>query len=69
PSIFLGLEVIVNHVTLSHHDPGGAPSHYDLLVSLGIGYDATFSIEDLEAKLGYGPGTMNFILGKVRLNY
>jgi hypothetical protein len=69
PSIFLELEVIVNCTTWSHRDPGGAPSHYDLLVSLGIGHDATFSIEDVEAELGYGPGTMNFISGKVRLNY
>ncbi|KAG2345456.1 hypothetical protein BDR05DRAFT_880087, partial [Suillus weaverae] len=67
-SIFSGLEVIVNRVTWSHQDPGGALSHYNLLVSLGIGHDATFSIEDLEAELGYGPGTMNFILGKVLMH-
>lgn len=69
PSIFSGLEVIVNRVTWSHRDPGGALSHYDLLVSLGIGHNATFSIGDFEAELGYGPGTMNFISGKVRLIY
>jgi hypothetical protein len=69
PSIFSGLEIISNRTTFTHRDPGGAPSHYDLLVSLGIGHNATFSIEDIEAEFGYGPGTMNFISGKVRLNY
>ncbi|KAG1763081.1 hypothetical protein EDD22DRAFT_846611 [Suillus occidentalis] len=28
------LEVISNHMTLSHRDPGGAPSHYDMLHSV-----------------------------------
>ncbi|KAG2124300.1 hypothetical protein BD769DRAFT_1337396, partial [Suillus cothurnatus] len=65
PSIFLRLEVIVNHMTFSHQDPGGALSHYNLLVSLGIGHDATFYIEDFKAELGYGPEIMNFILEKV----
>ncbi|KAG2344989.1 hypothetical protein BDR05DRAFT_881382, partial [Suillus weaverae] len=53
PSIFLGLELISNQMTLSHWDPGRAPSHYDMSVSLGIEYDTIFSIEDLEAKLVY----------------
>lgn len=65
PSIFSGLEVIVNRTTLPHRDRGGAPSHYDLLVSLGVGHDATFSIQDLRADLDYSPGTMCFICGKV----
>ncbi|KAG1763077.1 hypothetical protein EDD22DRAFT_742087, partial [Suillus occidentalis] len=65
PSIFSGLEVISNHMTLSYWDPGGAPSHYDMLVSLGIEHDAIFSIEDLEAKLVYSPRTMTYIAGRV----
>jgi hypothetical protein len=65
PSIFSGLEVIVNHTTLPHCDHGRAPSHYDLLVSLGVSHNATFSIQDLRANLDYFPGTMCFICGKV----
>ncbi|KAG1721212.1 uncharacterized protein EDB91DRAFT_1019535, partial [Suillus paluster] len=65
PSIFSGLELIVNWVTLGHHDAGGASSHYDLLASLGIGHNANFRIEDLEAELDYFPGTLVSILGKV----
>ncbi|KAG1864347.1 hypothetical protein F4604DRAFT_1535688, partial [Suillus subluteus] len=65
PSIFSGLELIVNHVTLSHRDPGGAPSHYDMLVSLGIRDEAMFVIEDIGAELVYSPGTMVYIAGKV----
>lgn len=69
PSIFSGLEVISNRMTLSHRDPGGAPSHYDMLVSLGIEHDTIFSIEDLEAELVYSPGTMTYIAGRVRAYY
>ncbi|KAG1837478.1 hypothetical protein F4604DRAFT_1528074, partial [Suillus subluteus] len=65
PSIFSGLELIVNHVTLSHGNPGGAPSHYDMLVSLGIGHETMFVIEDIGVKLVYSPGTMVYIAGKV----
>ncbi|KAG1817891.1 hypothetical protein EV424DRAFT_1268237, partial [Suillus variegatus] len=65
PSIFSGLEVISNRMTLSHRDPGGAPSHYDMLVSLGIEHDTILSIEDLEAELVYSPGTMTYIAGRV----
>jgi hypothetical protein len=65
PSIFSGLEVIANRLTLPHRDSGGTRSHYDMLVSLGIGHDAIFSIKDLEADLDYFPGTMCFICGKV----
>ena len=65
PSIFSGLEVIANRLTLPHRDSGGAPSHYDMLMSLGIGHDAIFSIKDLGANLDYFPDTMCFISGKV----
>ncbi|KAG2335445.1 hypothetical protein BDR05DRAFT_857690, partial [Suillus weaverae] len=58
PPFFSGLELILNQMTLNHQDPGGAPSHYDMLVSLGIEHDTIFSIKDLEAKLVYSPGTM-----------
>ncbi|KAG1838547.1 hypothetical protein DFJ58DRAFT_629402, partial [Suillus subalutaceus] len=65
PPFFSGLELIVNHMTLSHRDPGGAPSHYDILVSLGIAHEAMFVIEDIGAELVYSPGTMVYIAGKV----
>ncbi|KAG2056180.1 hypothetical protein BDR06DRAFT_848289, partial [Suillus hirtellus] len=65
PSIFTGMELIANRITLSHRDAGGARSHYDLLASLGIWHDATFSIKDLNAELDYFPGTLAFIAGKV----
>ncbi|KAG1841840.1 hypothetical protein F4604DRAFT_1939205 [Suillus subluteus] len=35
PSVFSGIEVIVNRETPYHRDPGASPSVYDLLVSLG----------------------------------
>ncbi|KAG2352438.1 hypothetical protein BDR07DRAFT_1253995, partial [Suillus spraguei] len=63
PSIFSGLEVIVNRVTLSHRDPGGAPTLYDLLVSLGKGHAAKMRLADVQAELDYFPGTMLFICG------
>ncbi|KAG1729647.1 uncharacterized protein EDB91DRAFT_1059927, partial [Suillus paluster] len=65
PSIFSGLEVIANCVTFSHRDPGGAPSLFDLLVSLGSGHEAKLTLRDIGAELDYHPGTMVFISGKV----
>ncbi|KAG1743585.1 uncharacterized protein EDB91DRAFT_1051204 [Suillus paluster] len=65
PLFFSRLEVIANCLTLPHRDPGGARSHYDMLMSLGIGHDTIFSIKDLEADLDYFPGAMCFICGKV----
>ncbi|KAG2358382.1 hypothetical protein BDR07DRAFT_1227776, partial [Suillus spraguei] len=65
PSIFSELELISNRITLSHWNPGGAPSHYDMLVSLGIEHDLILSIEDVEAELVYSPGTMTYIAGRV----
>jgi hypothetical protein len=65
PSIFSGLEIIVNRVTLSHRDAGGSPTLFDLLVSLGIGHTATMKLADVQAELDYFPGTMLFIAGRV----
>jgi hypothetical protein len=65
PSIFTGIELIANWITLSHCDAGGAQSHYDLLASLSIEHDATFSIKDLNVELDYFSGTLPFIAGKV----
>ncbi|KAG2121483.1 hypothetical protein DEU56DRAFT_711668, partial [Suillus clintonianus] len=65
PSIFSGLEVIANRLTLSHRDGGGSPTLYDLLVSLGIGHTATLKLADVKAELDYFPGTMLHISGMV----
>ena len=65
PSIFSGLEVIANRVTLSHRDPGGSPTLHDLLVSLGVGHNAKITLADVRAELDYFPGTMLFISGIV----
>ncbi|KAG1771373.1 hypothetical protein EV702DRAFT_977427 [Suillus placidus] len=47
PSIFSEFEIIVHWVTWSHKDPGGTPTLYDLLVSLGIGHTATMKLADV----------------------
>lgn len=65
PSVFSGIEVIVNRETPHHRDPGASPSFYDLLVSLGQANQAILDLPDLGAELGYPPGTMVYIAGKV----
>lgn len=65
PSVFSGLEIIANRTTPSHRDAGGAPSHFDLLVSLGRNHEAKLTLPDVQAELDYFPGTMVFISGKV----
>ncbi|KAG1790472.1 uncharacterized protein HD556DRAFT_1310675 [Suillus plorans] len=59
PSIFSGLEIIAKS------DSGGAPSLFDLLISLGSGHEAKLTLADVGAELDYYPGTMVFISGKV----
>ncbi|KAH7919748.1 hypothetical protein BV22DRAFT_995979, partial [Leucogyrophana mollusca] len=68
PSVFSGLEVIVNRDTPAHRDSGGAASFYDLLVSLGQKHLAVLKIPDLDAELSYGPGTVVALTGKVLLH-
>ncbi|KAG1743676.1 uncharacterized protein EDB91DRAFT_1081059 [Suillus paluster] len=65
PSIFSGLEIIANRTTFSHRDPGGSPSLFDLLVSLGRNHHATLSLADVHAELDYSPGAMVYIAGRV----
>jgi len=65
PSIFSGIEVIVNRQTPDHRDSGGSSAMYDLLVSLGNAYQAMFHLSDLGAELTYCPGTLVYNLGKV----
>ncbi|KAG2353749.1 hypothetical protein BDR07DRAFT_1308415 [Suillus spraguei] len=65
PSVFSGIEVIVNQETPHHQDPGASPSFDDLLVSLSKANQAILYLPDLGAELGYPPGTMVYIAGKV----
>ncbi|KAG1830059.1 hypothetical protein F4604DRAFT_1695666 [Suillus subluteus] len=65
PSIFSGLEIIANQTTFSHRDPGGSPSLFDLLVSLGQNHHATLSLADVHAELDYSPGAMVYIASRV----
>jgi hypothetical protein len=65
PSVFSGIEVIVNREMPHHQDPGASPLVYDLLVSLGQANQAILDLPDLGAQLGCPPGTMVYILGKV----
>lgn len=65
PSTFSGMEVIVNREMPHHRDPGASVSIYDLLVSLGQDHQAVLDLPDLGAQLGYPPGTMVYIAGKV----
>ncbi|KAI6014202.1 hypothetical protein EDC04DRAFT_2552293, partial [Pisolithus marmoratus] len=64
PSIYLGIDVIVNQETPPHQDQASAPSLLDLVVSLGT-HDAQFHISELGAVFHYQPGTMVFLAGKL----
>lgn len=57
PTCYSGMDIIVNRITPPHCDAGGAYSFYSNLLSLGIGHDAQFCLDDLEAQFDYSPGT------------
>ncbi|KAI6113793.1 hypothetical protein EDD16DRAFT_1483784 [Pisolithus croceorrhizus] len=63
PSIYVGIDVIVNQET-PHLDKVSAPSLLDLLVSLGT-HDAQFHVSDLGSIFSYQPGTMVYLAGKL----
>lgn len=65
PSVFSGIQVIVNRVTPSHRDSGAAASMYDLLVSAGTHQSATLGLGDVKANLTYKPGTVVLVCGRV----
>ena len=65
PSVYHAMDVIVNRVTPSHCDPGGANSFYDHLVSLGQDHDARLLLDSLEAEFAYQAGTSALFTGKV----
>ncbi|KAI6098440.1 hypothetical protein EDD16DRAFT_1498337, partial [Pisolithus croceorrhizus] len=64
PSIYLGIDVIVNQETPPHLDQVSAPSLLDLVVSLGT-HDAQFHISELGTIFCYQPGTMIYLAGKL----
>jgi len=64
PSIYSGIDIIINQETPSHQDGSSAPSLLDLVVSLGS-HDALFHISDLGAEFAYLPGTLIFLAGKL----
>ncbi|KAI6111092.1 hypothetical protein F5141DRAFT_1214590 [Pisolithus sp. B1] len=64
PSIYVGIDVIVNQETPPHLDKVSAPSLLDLLVSLGT-HDAQFHVWDLGSIFSYQPGTMIYLAGKL----
>jgi hypothetical protein len=65
PTVYSGMDVIVNRLTPAHLDGGGAFSFYDHLLSLGQGHMATLNLDDLDAQFSYDPGTSIFLTGKV----
>jgi hypothetical protein len=64
-SIYSGSSLIVNRKTRFHRDAGGAPSHYDLLVSGGTHTDCFLEVRELGLTLQYLPGATVVIAGRV----
>ncbi|KAI6014190.1 hypothetical protein EDC04DRAFT_2536535, partial [Pisolithus marmoratus] len=64
PSIYLGIDVIVNQQTPPHLDQTSAPSLLDLVVSLGTP-NAQVHISESDTVFCYQPGTMVFLAGKL----
>ncbi|KIJ58338.1 hypothetical protein HYDPIDRAFT_67266, partial [Hydnomerulius pinastri MD-312] len=65
PSLFSGIDIIANRITPRHQDQGSCAEAYDLLVSIGEGHDARLDLCDFKASIGYGPGTLVFLTGRV----
>jgi hypothetical protein len=65
PSIFSGFQIIANRMTPPHRDPGGCPTHYDLLISAGTHTSCEMKLRELGLHLSYRPGTMVLLCGKV----
>jgi len=63
--VWSGLAIIVNRTTPWHRDQGGAPTHYDLLLSAGTHTDCVLDIPISGLTLSYLPGTVVPIVGKV----
>jgi hypothetical protein len=68
PSVFTGMQIIANQTTPPHRDRGGAPTHYDLLLSVGTHVKAELHLPEFGARLSYAPGTIIELCGKVFLH-
>jgi hypothetical protein len=64
-SVFSGISVITNRITVRHRDNGGLSPWYDLLFSSGTHQDAYLHLDDIHAKLSYLPGTAVLVCGKI----
>ena len=64
-SVWSGFSVIVNRETPFHRDTGGAPSHYDFLLSGSTHTECFLDVRELGLKLQYLPGTGVVIAGRV----
>ena len=64
-SVFSGIAVIANRITVSHRDTGGSDPWFDLLLSSGSHRRAYFRLDDIGAKLSYSPGTVVMACGRV----
>ncbi|KAN0078145.1 hypothetical protein V8E55_010202, partial [Tylopilus felleus] len=64
PTTYGGMDVIVNRVTPSHCNGGGAISFYDHLLCLGQGHDAKLHLDNLKAEFDYPPGTGVWLTGR-----
>lgn len=64
PTIYPGMDVIANRLTLRHFDMGGALTFYDHLVSLGQEHNAQLHLNDLNGEFAYQSGTSVLFPGK-----
>jgi hypothetical protein len=67
-SVFSGMQVISNRITMPHRDRNAAKTAYDILVSAGTHQHAVLSIPDIHTTLSYKPGTVVAICGRVLLH-
>ena len=64
-SVYSGISVISNRITVRHRDDGGSSPWYDLLLSAGTHQKAFLHLDDIKAQLSYNPGTVVMVCGKV----
>ncbi|KAI6098689.1 hypothetical protein F5141DRAFT_1010592, partial [Pisolithus sp. B1] len=64
PSIYLGIDIIVNQETPPDLDQVSTPSLLDSVVSLGT-HDSCFHISEIGTTFDFKPGTMIYLAGKV----
>jgi len=64
-SVFSGVSVISNCITMLHWDVNSRANWYDILLTLGPYENCDLKLPGLGISLEYGPGTVVGILGKV----